>query len=110
VTDPFSCFRGWELRAEVVGTVAHGPGRPGTKTKRDTTKPPDATGKGRCDPLLEAGESIANSSLWADRNRDSKTAPWHYIDIPLGQSAYDPKRSADDPKHGCVVGRKGGKK
>lgn len=25
-------------------------------------------------------------STWADENRDPKTAPWHYINLPLGLS------------------------
>jgi S1/P1 Nuclease len=43
--------------------------------------------------------------LWADENRRRlpKTAPWHYVDVPLDEPRYDAKWSADDPKHGCVV-------
>ena len=32
-----------------------------------------------------------------------KTAPWHYVDVPLDEPRYDAKWSADDPKKGCVV-------
>jgi S1/P1 Nuclease len=32
-----------------------------------------------------------------------KTAPWHYVDVPLDEPKYDKKWSADDPKKGCVV-------
>jgi nuclease S1 len=32
-----------------------------------------------------------------------KTAPWHYVDVPLDEPAYDSKWSADDPKKGFVV-------
>ncbi len=55
--------------------------------------------------LLEPGESIADASLWADVHRGQlrKTAPRHYVDVPLDEPKYDPKWSADDPKHGCVV-------
>jgi hypothetical protein len=55
--------------------------------------------------LLEPGESLADASLWADENRGRlpKTAPWHYVDVPLDEPAYDRKWSADDSKHGCVV-------
>jgi hypothetical protein len=55
--------------------------------------------------LLEPGESLADASLWADehRGRLPKTAPWHYVDVPLDEPKYDPKWSADDSKHGCVV-------
>jgi hypothetical protein len=55
--------------------------------------------------LLEPGESLADASLWADahRGRLPKTAPWHYVDVPLDEPKYDPEWSADDSKHGCVV-------
>jgi hypothetical protein len=55
--------------------------------------------------LLKPGETIADASLWADEHRRQlpKTAPWHYVDVPLDQPAYDAKWSADDPKKGCVV-------
>ena len=55
--------------------------------------------------LLEPDESIADASTWADENRGSlpKTAPWHYVDVPLDEPRYDAKWSADDPKKGCVV-------
>jgi nuclease S1 len=37
--------------------------------------------------LLEPGESLADASLWADQNRRClpKTAPWHYVDVPLDE-------------------------
>jgi hypothetical protein len=55
--------------------------------------------------LLPPGESLADASLWADEHRRElpKTAPWHYVDVPLDEPKYDKKWSADDPKHGCVV-------
>ncbi len=53
--------------------------------------------------LLEPGESIADASLWADRNRVSKTAPWHYVNIRLDEPEYDRNRSADDPRHSCIM-------
>jgi hypothetical protein len=55
--------------------------------------------------LQPQGESLADASLWADEHRRElpKTAPWHYVDVPLDEPAYDKKWSADDPKHGCVV-------
>lgn len=30
------------------------------------------------------GITIENVSTWADENRDAKTAPWHYLNLPLG--------------------------
>jgi len=55
--------------------------------------------------ILEPNESLADASLWADkiRGRMRHTAPWHYVDVPLDEPKYDPKWSADDSKHGCVV-------
>jgi hypothetical protein len=55
--------------------------------------------------LLESSESLADASLWADesRGRPCHIAPWHYVDVPLDQAKYDPKFSADDTRHGCVV-------
>src|SRR5580658_7460012 len=55
--------------------------------------------------LLEPGESLADASLWADQNRGRlpKTAPRHYVDVPLDEPRYDAKFSGDDPKKGCVV-------
>jgi hypothetical protein len=55
--------------------------------------------------LLEPGESMADASLWADKVRGHMrhTAPWHYVDVPLDEPKYDPKWSAVDAKHGCVV-------
>ncbi|MDT3401300.1 S1/P1 nuclease [Mucilaginibacter terrae] len=32
------------------------------------------------------GEQMEAVSTWADENRDPKTAPWHYINLPLGLS------------------------
>jgi hypothetical protein len=32
------------------------------------------------------GEQMEDVSTWADENRDTKTAPWHYINLPLGLS------------------------
>ena len=55
--------------------------------------------------LLEPGESLADASLWADENREdsTKTAPWHYVDVPLDEPRYDRKFSGDVSSKGCVV-------
>jgi nuclease S1 len=55
--------------------------------------------------LLEPTETIADASTWAEKHRGQlpKTAPRHYVDVPLDEPVYDSKWSADDPKHGCVV-------
>jgi hypothetical protein len=56
--------------------------------------------------LLEPGESIADASLWADEHRRElpKTAPWHYVDVPLDESKYDARFSGDVSTKGCVTG------
>ncbi|MGO9469963.1 MAG: S1/P1 nuclease [Isosphaeraceae bacterium] len=55
--------------------------------------------------LLEPGESMADASLSADENRRRlpKTAPWHYVDVPLDEPKYDSKFSGDVSSKGCVV-------
>ncbi len=55
--------------------------------------------------LFEPGESLADASLWAGEHRRElpKTAPWHYVDVPLDEPMYDAKFSGDDLKKGCVV-------
>ena len=55
--------------------------------------------------LLEEGESIADASTWADEHRRElpKTAPWHYVDVPLGEPKYDSRFSGDSPDKGCIV-------
>jgi nuclease S1 len=37
--------------------------------------------------LLEPGETLADASTWADEHGGelSKTAPWHYVDVPLDE-------------------------
>ncbi|WP_158829123.1 S1/P1 nuclease [Mucilaginibacter lacusdianchii] len=32
------------------------------------------------------GESMAEVSTWADENKDRNTAPWHFLNLPLGLS------------------------
>ncbi len=55
--------------------------------------------------LLEPGESLGDASLWADENRRRlpKTAPWHYVDVPLDEPRYDARLSGDVSTKGCVV-------
>ncbi len=61
--------------------------------------------RGALAELLGPTETIADASTWADRYRSDhqETAPWHYVDVPLDEPAYNPKWSGDDPKKGCVV-------
>ncbi len=55
--------------------------------------------------LLEPGESLANASTWADENRGRlpKTAPWHYVDVPLDEPRYDAWFAGEVSAKGCVV-------
>ncbi len=55
--------------------------------------------------LLEPGESLADASLWADENRGRlpKTAPWHYVDVPLDEPDTTRSSSGDAATKGCVV-------
>jgi nuclease S1 len=52
--------------------------------------------------LLEPGESLADTSTWADevRGRMRHTAPWHYVDVPLDEPRYDDKFAGDTPEKG----------
>ena len=49
-------------------------------------------------------DSLADASTWPDdmRSLRPETAPWHYIDIPLGTIRRDVE-SFCDPKEGCVT-------
>jgi nuclease S1 len=55
--------------------------------------------------LLEPGESLADASTWADENRGRlpKTAPRHYVDVPLDEPRYDARFSGEVSTKGCVV-------
>jgi nuclease S1 len=59
----------------------------------------------RSPSCLNLGESLADASLWADENRVRlpKTAPWHYVEVPLDEPRYDSRFSGDVSTKGCVV-------
>jgi nuclease S1 len=61
---------------------------------------PNPKAKEAIKALLDDGVSLADASTWADevRGRMRKTAPWHYVDVPLDQPKYDGKFCGDDPK------------
>jgi len=50
-------------------------------------------------------ESLAEASLWADENRRAlpKTAPWHYVAVPLDEPRYDRRFSGDVSAKGCIA-------
>jgi hypothetical protein len=49
-------------------------------------------------------DSLADASTWPDdfRVMHPETAPWHYVDIPLGTTSRDVEKFCD-PKEGCVT-------
>jgi hypothetical protein len=53
-----------------------------------------------CEPR---NSPMADASLWADdiRNARRETAPWHYQDIPMGDSGENPAQFC--PNEGCVT-------
>jgi nuclease S1 len=55
--------------------------------------------------LLMPGESLANASVWADEHRRDlpKSAPWHYVDVPLDEPRYHSIFAGDVPERGYVV-------
>lgn len=55
--------------------------------------------------LLAPGESLATASLWADEHRRElpKSAPWHYVDVPLDEPRYHSVFAGDVPERGYVV-------
>jgi S1/P1 Nuclease len=66
--------------------------------------------EGPIDPSLnrfckEGGiDAIADASTWPDdiRSLRPETAPWHYVDIPLGTTRRDVEKFCD-PKESCVT-------
>jgi hypothetical protein len=54
---------------------------------------------------LLGSESLEEASVWADEYRHDhpETGPWHYIDIPLGDSGIDMEREC--PKGQCLIGK-----
>jgi hypothetical protein len=57
--------------------------------------------------LLGKGHSLSSIASWADDERTVRPATrnWHFVDMPLAATRYDPQRDCkDDPKKGdCVV-------
>jgi hypothetical protein len=66
--------------------------------------------EGPIDPALsryckEGGaDPLADASTWPDdiRGQRPETAPWHYVDIPLGTKRREVEKFCD-PKEGCVT-------
>jgi hypothetical protein len=57
--------------------------------------------------LLGPGASLASVSNWADDVRPDRpeTFNWHFVDIPLEETAYDPDRDCAPTRKGdCILG------
>ncbi len=52
--------------------------------------------------LLGPGVSLADVSMWADEQGTPRSAPWHYVNIPISKPRYDPKYCQWG---GCVVSK-----
>jgi hypothetical protein len=56
--------------------------------------------------LLGSNRSLASISSWADDERDRRpeTYRWHFVDIPIAESRYDPNRDCHaEPGGDCIV-------
>ena len=57
--------------------------------------------------LLGKGHSLASVASWADDQRAAHPGSynWHFVDIPLADTAYDPATACKpDPKGDCAIG------
>lgn len=52
---------------------------------------------------LEDHQHLSEVAVWADEWRAThpETGPWHYLDIPISETHYDPTR--DCPKDECII-------
>ena len=50
---------------------------------------------------LEPGTTLAEIATWADEHRSPETAPWHYVNFPVGDCSYRPARDCLDGQ--CIV-------
>jgi len=61
--------------------------------------------KPRLSSCSKKAKASLDASTWADENRGRlpRTAPWHYVDVPLDEPRYDSRFSADVAQKGCIV-------
>jgi len=52
---------------------------------------------------LLRGQSLVEVASWPDQVRNQKTAPWHYVNIEIDESQYEPDRHC--PHRQCVIGQ-----
>jgi hypothetical protein len=53
--------------------------------------------------VLVGEESLAQIASWADQVRNQQTAPWHYVNIEIEETQYEPDRHC--PEQQCVIGQ-----
>lgn len=56
--------------------------------------------------LLKPNETLASVATWADQVRQARpeTRRWHFVDIPLSETSYDPARDcARTPFGDCII-------
>ena len=49
------------------------------------------------------GQSLVDVASWPDQVRNQQTAPWHYVNIEIEETQYEPDRHC--PGRQCVVGQ-----
>jgi len=53
--------------------------------------------------LLGPGINLADASTWADEQREiPRAGPWHYVNVPITESRYDPKFCQ---RGGCIASK-----
>jgi hypothetical protein len=52
---------------------------------------------------LLQGQSLVEVASWADQVPNQQTAPWHYVNIEIDDTKYQPDRHC--PNHQCVIGQ-----
>lgn len=52
---------------------------------------------------LLQGQSLVDVASWPDQVRNQQTAPWHYVNIEIDETQYEPDRHCPDRQ--CVVGQ-----
>lgn len=52
---------------------------------------------------LLARQSMVDVASWSDQVRNKQTAPWHYVNIEIDETQYEPDRHC--PGRQCVVGQ-----
>lgn len=53
--------------------------------------------------MLLEGQSMVDVASWPDQVRNQQTAPWHYVNIEIDETQYEPDRHCPDRQ--CVVGQ-----